>query len=34
MILGKGKRIVYAAKFADTVYVLHALQKKTQQPRQ
>ena len=27
-------RVVYVAKFADTVYVLHAFQKKTQKTRQ
>jgi len=27
-------RVIYVAKFADTVYVLHAFQKKTQQTRQ
>ena len=26
-------RVIYVAKFADAVYVLHALQKKTQQTR-
>lgn len=26
-------RVIYVAKFADTVYVLHAFQKKTQQTR-
>ncbi len=27
-------RVIYVAKFADTVYVLHAFQKKTRQTRQ
>ncbi|MDQ1291793.1 MAG: hypothetical protein QG615_1602 [Nitrospirota bacterium] len=27
------RRVIYVAKFADAVYVLHAFQKKTQQTR-
>lgn len=27
-------RVLYVAKFADAIYVLHAFQKKTQQTRQ
>ena len=32
-VLGE-RRVIYVAKFADAVYVLHAFQKKTQKTRQ